>query len=100
MVAADFLNDMQVRRWLNGVDPAWTLLTFDSLRALQQEPSAVQTSIRVANDLDGDEIMMSAVARNTLRNSGLPSSHARCYVGLSGFIGVNLIREASEDTSL
>jgi hypothetical protein len=29
-----------------GVDPAWTLLTFDSLRALRQEPSAVQTASR------------------------------------------------------
>ena len=41
MVAADFLQDPQVRQWLDGVEPAWTLLTFDSLRALRQEPSAV-----------------------------------------------------------
>jgi hypothetical protein len=40
MVAADFLQDPQVRQWLDGVEPAWTLLTFDSLRALRQEPSA------------------------------------------------------------
>jgi hypothetical protein len=66
MVAADFLHDPQVRRWLDGVEPAWTLLTFDSLRALRQEPSAVQTAIRIANDLSGDEITGSAVARNTL----------------------------------
>ena len=40
MVATDFLQDPQVRQWLDGVEPAWTLLTFDSLRALRQEPSA------------------------------------------------------------
>jgi hypothetical protein len=46
--------------------PAWTLLTFDSLRALRQEPSAGLTAIRIANDLSADEIAGSAVAHNTL----------------------------------
>ena len=66
MVAGDFLQDPQVRRWLDGVEPAWTLLNFDSLRALRQEPSAGQTAIQIANDLSADEIAGSAVARNTL----------------------------------
>jgi hypothetical protein len=65
MVAADFLHDPQVRKWLDGVEPAWTLLTFDSLRALRQEPSASQAAIRIANDLSADEIAGSALARNT-----------------------------------
>ena len=54
MVAADFLRDPQVRRWLDGVEPAWTLLTLNSLRALRQEPSAGQTAIRIATDLSAD----------------------------------------------
>jgi hypothetical protein len=66
MVAQDFLQAPQVRQWLDGVDPAWTLLTLESLRALRQEPSAVQTAIRIANDLSADEIACSPVARNTL----------------------------------
>jgi len=66
VVAEDFLQDLQVRKWLDGVEPAWTLLTFDSLRALRQEPSAKQTAIRIANDLSIDEITGSAMARNTL----------------------------------
>jgi hypothetical protein len=33
---------------------------------LRQEPSAVQTAIRIANDLSADEIAGSPVARNTL----------------------------------
>ena len=65
MVAEDFLQDQQVRQWLNGVEPAWTLLTFDSLRALRREPSARQNAIRIANDLSSDEIAGSAVTRNT-----------------------------------
>ena len=66
MVAEDFLQDQQVRQWLDGVEPAWTLLTFDSLRALRQEPSARQNAIRIANDLSADECAGSAVTRNTL----------------------------------
>jgi hypothetical protein len=65
MVAEDFVQDPQMRKWLDGVEPAWTLLTFDSLRALRHEPSAIQTAIRIANDLNDDEIASSAVARNT-----------------------------------
>jgi len=79
MVAEDLLQDPQVRRWLDGLEPAWTLLTFDSLRALREEPSAVATAIRIANDLNADEIAGSAVARNTfillqqtIERGGLP----------------------------
>ena len=35
MVAEDFLQDPQVRQWLDGVELAWTLLTFDSSQAMQ-----------------------------------------------------------------
>jgi hypothetical protein len=79
MVAEDFVQDPQVQKWLDGVEPAWTLLTLDSLRALRQQPSAVQTAIRIANDLNADEIAASAVARNTfillrqaIERGGLP----------------------------
>ena len=33
--AADFLQDPEVRQWLDGIEPAWMLLTFNSLRALR-----------------------------------------------------------------
>jgi hypothetical protein len=66
MVATDFLQDPKVRQWLEGIEPAWTLLTFDSLRALRREPSAGQSAIRIAADLSAEEIAGSAVARNIL----------------------------------
>jgi hypothetical protein len=52
--------------WLDGVEPAWTLLTFESLQALRLGPSAVQTAIRIANDVSVGEIAGSPVSRNTL----------------------------------
>ena len=55
-----------MRQWLDGIEPAWTLLTFDCLRALRQEPSARQNAIRITNDLSADESAGSAVTRNTL----------------------------------
>ncbi len=66
MVAADFLQDPRVQGWLDGVEPAWTLLTFESLLALRHEPSTVQSAIQIANDLSVGEIAGSPVARNTL----------------------------------
>jgi hypothetical protein len=66
MVAEDFLRDPQIRGWLGGTEPAWTLLTFESLQALRREPSALQTAIRIASDLSVGEIASSPVARNTL----------------------------------
>jgi hypothetical protein len=66
MVAEDFLRDPQVRQWLGGVEPAWTLLTLGSLRALRREPSAVPGAIRIANDLHPDEVSASPVTRNAL----------------------------------
>ena len=65
MVAQDFLIS-QVRAWLDGVEPAWTLLTFESLQALRQEPSVARTAIRIANKLSREEIAGSPIARNTL----------------------------------
>ena len=66
MVAEDFIQDPEIRDWLAGVEPAWTLLTFESLQALRREPSAIQTAIWIANDLSVGEIASSPVARNTL----------------------------------
>ena len=66
MVPEDFLHNPQVREWLDGIVPAWTLLTFDGLQALRREPSTDHRAIRIANDLSAAEIASSAVARNTV----------------------------------
>ena len=66
MAAQDFLLDSQVQAWLDGLEPAWTLLTFESLQALRHEPAATRTAIRIANDLSCDETAGSPIARNTL----------------------------------
>jgi hypothetical protein len=34
MVAADFLPDLQVRQWLDGIEAGCDSLTFESLRSL------------------------------------------------------------------
>ena len=66
MVATDFLHDPEVRRWLGGVEPAWTLLDMESLNALRREPSKDNRALRLANNLTTAEIAASAVTRNTL----------------------------------
>ena len=66
MVAPGFLQNPEVRRWLNGVEPAWTMLEFDSLNALRQEPSTNNHAIRLEPDLADAEISGSAVTANAL----------------------------------
>src|SRR6266478_2558358 len=66
MVAPGFLENPEVRRWLNGVVPAWTMLEFNSLNALRHEPSASNHAIRLEPDLADAEISGSAVTSNVL----------------------------------
>jgi hypothetical protein len=66
MVAPGFLENFEVRRWLNGVEPAWTMLEFNSLNALRHEPSASNHAIRLELDLADTEISGSAVTANAL----------------------------------
>ena len=66
MAASDFLTDSDVRRWLGDVEPAWTLLNFESLRALRQEPSRQNRAISLSSDLTDAEIAGSAMVRNAL----------------------------------
>src|SRR5689334_503605 len=61
-----FLENFEVRRWLNGIEPAWTLLGFDSFNALHDEPSANNQAIRLDPDLTAIEISGSAVTANAL----------------------------------
>jgi len=44
MVAPGFLSDPEVRQWLNGLEPAWTMLGFDSFNALHEESGILPPS--------------------------------------------------------
>src|ERR1700732_3317047 len=66
MVAPGFLENPEVRRWLNGIEPAWTMLEFNSLNALRQEPSGGNHAIRLEPDLTDAEISESAITANAL----------------------------------
>ena len=66
MVAPGFLTNFQVRRWLNGIEPAWTMLEYDSFRALHEEPSASNRTIRLEPNLTDADLSGSAVVRTAL----------------------------------
>src|SRR6266849_19598 len=67
MVAPGFLQTPQIREWLNGLEPAWTLLEFDSFNALRHEPSRDGSAIRLAANISDADLAASAVASNALR---------------------------------
>jgi hypothetical protein len=66
VVAPGFLENPEVRRWLNGVEPAWTMLDYDSVNALRHEPSAGNHAIRLEPNLANAEISGSAVTTNAV----------------------------------
>jgi hypothetical protein len=66
VVAPGFLQNLEVRQWLNGVEPCWILLEFDSYRALHYEPSARNRAIRLETNLTPTDLSGSAVTRNAL----------------------------------
>ena len=59
------LDSPDVRRWLDGVEPAWTLLDDDSFNTLRHSSPSPTGAIRLATDLAPDDAERSAVARNT-----------------------------------
>jgi len=63
VVAPGFLTNPKVQEWLNGIDPAWTMLEQDSLNALTQGPSRTNQTIRLETNLTETEVSRSAVAR-------------------------------------
>jgi hypothetical protein len=63
VVAPGFLSKPEVRQWLNGIEPAWTMLDFDSFNALHDQPSASNHAIRLEANLTETDLSGSAVAR-------------------------------------
>ncbi|MGD9882670.1 MAG: hypothetical protein AB7F22_29600 [Reyranella sp.] len=60
------LQNLSVVRWLDGIEPAWTLLDQSSYEALRLHSQPPGGPIRLASDFSPDEIVHSPVARNTL----------------------------------
>ena len=66
MVAPGLLQNPEVRRWLNGIEPAWTMLEFNSFNALHEEPSATNGAIRLDPNLTATDVSGSAIVANAL----------------------------------
>ena len=66
MVAPGLLQNPEVRRWLNGIEPAWTMLEFNSFNGLHDEPSASNHAIRLEPNLADPDISGSAIVANAL----------------------------------
>jgi hypothetical protein len=66
MVAPGFLTNPDVLRWLNGIEPAWTMLEFDSYCTLHEEPSANNRTIRLEPGLTTADLAGSAITRNAM----------------------------------
>ena len=66
MSPRSLLDSDEVRRWLGGIVPAWTLLEPDNFTELVRPPSAGRSAIKLATDLSKEEPTGSAMLRNAL----------------------------------
>ena len=64
MVSPGVLQNPEVKRWLAGVEPAWTLLELDSLVALRKEPSAENRALRLAAHLMNQDLLGSSMPQS------------------------------------
>ena len=58
MVAPGMLQNLSVKNWLGGIEPAWILLDQASFDALRRPPSPTSGPIRLAADLEHHEIQL------------------------------------------
>lgn len=99
MVVAHFLKNANVVRWLDGIEPVWTALDFDSVVALHREPSVENQTIRLEPNLGAEEIAGSAVVRTAamlLRRAAEPSGVKLTATGNLSRAVVGEMLQASE----
>jgi hypothetical protein len=66
LVKPGFLNNREVLEWLEGVEPIWASLEFDSFCRLQLEPGEPDAAISFAQDLTAADLASAPIARNAL----------------------------------
>ena len=66
MVNPGMLQSPSVQKWLDGVEPAWTLLDLDSFSQLRSPPAPNAGAIKLAPDLTENEFQLSAITKSTL----------------------------------
>jgi len=66
MVRPNFLAMPEVQAWLDGIEPAWTLLDFPSINRLLNDPDEEGSAIRLAKSVSAVDLAASPVASNAL----------------------------------
>ena len=66
MVEPGFLLSPRVRRWLNGVEPVWTLLASTSFNGLRQHSADLDGPLQIRSDLTEADCANFPAAENTV----------------------------------
>lgn len=88
MTRPGFLNNPEVIAWLDGIEPAWTLLDFDSISAISDRDPVERGAIAFDLALPADAFAGSAV----VRNAGVLLAPAAAEEGLALTATGNLTR--------
>ena len=90
MVNPGFLKNDNVIEWLDGVEPYWSYLEFDSYCRLRRKPGEDDRALRLAVDLTAAEVHASPIVAATLRqlrmaegprSAGVAAAHAIVAAG-------------------
>lgn len=93
MVAPGFLANPEVRRYLDGVEPAWTLLEFDSFNSLRHEPSATNKAIRLEPNLTESDLLGSSVSQVAQILLGRAANRGGLKLTATGNLSRAVVRE-------
>jgi hypothetical protein len=97
MVNPGMLENSIVKAWLDGVEPAWTLLNLDSYMDLQAAQSLdVGGAIRLATDFNASELNRSAIARNMLVLLGAAAKPPGLKLTATGNLSRSVVAEMIE----
>ena len=96
MVAPGMLQSPSVRKWLGGIEPAWTLLDIDSFLQLRNPPSPNGGAIQLSADLMEDEFQISAITKNTLTFLEVASETSGLKLTATGNLSRAVVAEMCE----
>ena len=96
MVAPGMLQSPSVRKWLGGIEPAWTLLDIDSFLQLRNPPSPNGGAIQLSADLTEDEFQISAITKNTLTFLEVASETSGLKLTATGNLSRAVVAEMCE----
>ena len=91
-----FLKNARVMEWLDGIEPVWTHLEFDSYCRLQRKPDEDDRAMRLATDLRAAEALSSPLVANAITVLRTAEGHGGIKLTTSGNLSRGVVVELAD----